>query len=678
VHLAERRRTGSVARAGAPRYDASLLTPDDLHLFNEGTHVRLWERLGSHPRTVGGVDGTSFGVFAPNAAAVSVIGDFNGWTPGAHPLETIGGSGIWEGFLPGVERGSVYKYRIASRQNGYAVDKADPYAVRQETPPRTGSVVWDLDYRWRDAKWLDGRARAQAASAPISIYEVHLGSWRRIPEEANRPLTYREAARSLAQHALELGFTHVELLPVMEHPFTGSWGYQGTGYFAPTSRFGTPQDFMYLVDTLHQAGLGVILDWVPSHFPSDEHGLVYFDGTHLYEHADWRQGYHPDWSSSIFNYGRNEVRAFLLSSALYWLDVYHADGLRVDAVASMLHLDYSRKAGEWIPNEYGGWENLEAISLLRRLNDEVRERHPDVLMIAEESTAWPMVSRPTYVGGLGFDMKWDLGWMNDTLDYMQLDPVFRKFHHTDLTFRRMYQYSENFVLPLSHDEVVHLKRSLLSKMPGDDWQKFANLRLLYGSMWAQPGKKLLFMGGEFGQRREWNHDASLDWDLLADPRHAGLELWVRDLNRLYAAEPALHAFDFDPQGFEWIDCHDADHSVVSLERRGKGPRDRIAAVFNFTPVPRSAYRVGVDVPGDWIEVLNGDAVEYGGSGIGNRGRVAALPAPSHGRSHSLSLTLPPLAAVFFRPAEESAVSTAAAHAEADEPAARPEPEAAPL
>ncbi|HKD17600.1 MAG TPA: 1,4-alpha-glucan branching protein GlgB [Thermoanaerobaculia bacterium] len=667
MHLAERRRTGSVARAGAPRYDASLLTADDLHLFNEGTHVRLWERLGSHPRTVDGVSGTSFAVFAPNAASVSVVGDFNGWKAGKHPLEPVAGSGVWEAFVPGVERGDVYKYRITSRQNAYTVDKADPYAVRQETPPRTGSVVWDLDYRWRDAKWMAGRARAQAPSAPISIYEVHLGSWRRVPEDGNRPLTYREAARSLAQHALELGFTHVELLPVMEHPFAGSWGYQETGYFAPTSRFGTPQDFMYLVDTLHQAGLGVILDWVPSHFPSDEHGLVYFDGTHLYEHADWRQGYHPDWSSCIFNYGRNEVRAFLLSSALYWLDVYHADGLRVDAVASMLHLDYSRRAGEWIPNKYGGWENLEAISLLRRLNDEVRERHPDALMIAEESTAWPMVSRPTYVGGLGFDLKWDLGWMNDTLDYMSLDPVFRKFHHTDLTFRRIYQYSENFVLPLSHDEVVHLKRSLLSKMPGDDWQKFASLRLLFGYMWAQPGKKLLFMGGEFGQRREWNHDASLDWDLLADPRHAGLELWVRDLNRLYASEPALHAFDFDPRGFEWIDCHDADHSVVSLERRGKGPRDRIAAVFNFTPVPRSAYRIGVDVPGDWIEVLNGDAEEYGGSGVGNRGRAVALPAPAHGRAHSLSLALPPLAAVFFRPAEESAVAASAARAAADEP-----------
>jgi 1,4-alpha-glucan branching enzyme len=616
--------------------------------------------MGSHARVVNGVAGVSFAVFAPNAAAVSVVGDFNGWNAAAHPLAAVGTAGVWEAFVPGVVCGAIYKYRIVSRQNGYTVDKADPYAVRHEAPPRTGSVVWDLEYRWRDDKWRSGRSARQAPSAPISIYEVHLGSWRRVPEENDRPLTYREAARSLAEHALALGFTHVELLPVMEHPFTGSWGYQGTGYFAPTSRFGTPQDFMYLVDTLHQAGLGVILDWVPSHFPSDEHGLVYFDGTHLYEHADWRQGYHPDWSSCIFNYGRNEVRAFLLSSALYWLELYHADGLRVDAVASMLHLDYSRRAGEWIPNKYGGWENLEAISLLRRLNDEVAERHPDVLMIAEESTAWPLVSRPTYVGGLGFDLKWDLGWMNDTLDYMELDPVFRKYHHTELTFRRMYQYTENFVLPLSHDEVVHLKRSLLSKMPGDEWQKFANLRLLFASMWAQAGKKLLFMGGEFGQWREWNHDASLDWDLLEKPGHAGLSLFVRDLNRLYAAEPALHEFDFDPRGFEWIDCHDADHSIVSLERRGKGPRDRIAAAFNFTPVPRSSYLVGVDFPGDWIEILNSDAAEYGGSGMGNRGRAVALPVPSHGRPHSLSLTLPPLAAVFFKPGEESPIALAAA------------------
>ncbi len=645
-----------------------MMGEQDLHLFHEGTHLRLWERLGSHARALDGEDGTSFGVFAPNAEAVSVVGDFNGWDAKRHPLARVGESGVWEGFVPGVHRGAVYKYHVASRQNGYRVDKADPYAVRQETPPRTGSVVWDLDYRWRDEKWMAARAERQSYAAPISIYEVHLGSWRRIPEEHHRPLTYREMARSLADHALGLGFTHVELLPVMEHPFAGSWGYQTTGYFAPTSRFGSPQDFMYLVDTLHRAGLGVILDWVPSHFPSDEHGLVFFDGTHLYEHADWRQGYHPDWSSCIFNYGRNEVRSFLLSSALYWLDVYHGDGLRVDAVASMLHLDYSRKAGEWVPNQYGGWENLEAISLLRRLNDEVRERHPGALTIAEESTAWPMVSRPTYVGGLGFDMKWDLGWMNDTLDYMELDPIYRKFHHTDLTFRRMYQYTENFVLPLSHDEVVHLKKSLLSKMPGDAWQMRAGLRLLYAYMWAQAGKKLLFMGGEMGQWAEWNHDTSLDWHLLEKPEHGGIALWLKDLNRLYAEEPALHVLDFDPRGFEWIDCHDADHSVVSLERRGVGPRERIAAVFNFTPVPRHGYLVGVDLPGDWIEVLNSDAAEYGGSGVGNRGRAAALPVPVQGRTHSLALTLPPLGALFFRPAPEpAAVIEAAQTVDSDVP-----------
>ncbi len=618
-----------------------------------------------------GIAGTSFAVFAPNAAAVSVIGDFNGWDKHSHPLRPVERSGIWEAFVPGVSRGAVYKYHIASLFHGYTVDKADPFAVRHEVPPRTGSVVWELEgHPWGDAEWMESRGARQGASAPMSIYEVHLGSWRRVPEENNRPLTYREAGAALADYARKMRFTHVELLPVMEHPFSGSWGYQCTGYFAPTSRFGTPQDLMGLVDTLHQAGIGVILDWVPSHFPSDEHGLVYFDGTHLYEHADPRQGFHPDWSSCIFNYGRHEVRSFLLSSALYWLERYHADGLRVDAVASMLRLDYSRRAGEWIPNEFGGPENLEAVSLLRRLNDEARERHPGALMIAEESTTWPMVSRPTYAGGLGFDMKWDLGWMHDTLDYMSLDPVFRKYHHTDLTFRRMYAYTENFVLPLSHDEVVHLKASLLSKMPGDEWQKFANLRLLFAYMWAQPGKKLLFMGGEIGQWREWNHDTSLDWDLLDRPRHAGMQLWVRDLNRLHASEPALHELDFDPSGFDWIDCHDADHSVISLERRGKGGA-AVAAVFNFTPVPRYGYLVGVREAGDWIEIANSDAVEYGGSGVGNRGRAVALAVPAHGRPHSLALTLPPLGAIFLEPAESPASEKAAALESEAEPEAEP-------
>jgi len=637
--------------AGATRHDASLLSPDDLFLFNQGNHTRLYERLGSHPRVVDGVAGTSFAVFAPNAEAISVMGDFNGWDKDRHPLARIGDSGLWEAFVPGVARGAVYKYHVRSRLAGYRVDKADPFAVRQEVPPRTGSVVWDLEYRWRDRGWMESRALRQNADSPMSIYEVHLGSWRRVPEENNRPLTYREAAGALAQYARQMHFTHVELLPIAEYPFAGSWGYQTTGFFAPTSRFGTPQDFMYLIDALHQAGIGVILDWVPSHFPSDEHGLVYFDGTHLYEHADWRQGYQPDWGSCVFNYDRHEVRSFLLSSGLYWLDRYHVDGLRVDAVASMLHLDFSRKPGEWVPNKYGGSENLGAITLLRRFNEEVEERHPGVVTIAEESTTWPGVTRPTYVGGLGFHMKWDLGWMHDTLDYMELDPVFRKFHHTNLTFRRMYQYSENFVLPLSHDEVVHLKKSLLSKMPGDEWQKFAGLRLLLAYMWAEPGKKLLFMGGEIGQWKEWNHDTSLDWDLLERPRHAGLQMWVRDLNRLLAEEPALHALDFDPRGFDWIDCNDADHSVVSLIRRGASgrPEDAVVAVFNFTPVPRYGYLVGVGVPGDWTEIANSDAAEYGGSGVGNRGRAVALAVPAHGRPHSIALTLPPLGAVFLKP-----------------------------
>ena len=657
------------------------MTPDDLFLFHQGNHTRLWEKLGSHLETRAGKDGVAFGVFAPNAAEVSVVGDFNGWTRGQAPLERVGESGVWQGFVPGVERGAVYKYHLRSRLHGYRVDKADPFAVRHEVPPRTGSVVWDLDYRWRDAAWRERRAQVQAAGAPISIYELHLGSWRRVTGESNRSLTYREAAGSLAHYALDMGFTHVELMPIMEHPFAGSWGYQVTGFFAPTSRFGTPQDFMYLVDTLHQAGIGVILDWVPSHFPSDEHGLVYFDGTHLYEHADWRQGYHPDWGSCIFNYDRHEVRSFLLSAGLYWLDRFHADGLRSDAVASMLYLDYSRKAGEWIPNEFGGRENIGAITLLRRFNDEIADRHPDTLSIAEESTSWPMVSRPTYVGGLGFDMKWDLGWMNDTLDYLSMDPVFRKFHHTALTFRRMYQYTENFVLPLSHDEVVHLKKSLLSKMPGDEWQMFANLRLLFAWMWAQPGKKLLFMGGEIGQWNEWNHDTSLDWHLLDRPRHAALQMWVRDLNRLYREQPALHELDFEARGFEWIDVHDADHSVVSFERRGRTERDVVVAAFNFTPVPRHGYLVGVDYPGDWREIANSDAAEYGGSGLGNQGRSVALEVPVHGRSYSLALTLPPLGAVFLvpPPAEaeaETAAGIATADVEAVSPGEEPTPAAA--
>ncbi|MDR7435714.1 MAG: 1,4-alpha-glucan branching protein GlgB [Armatimonadota bacterium] len=634
--------------AGAVRYDVSLLSEDDLHLFNEGTHFRLYEKLGAHPLEVEGVSGTYFAIWAPNAERVFVMGDFNGWEKTTHPLQPRGQSGIWEGFIPGIGHGSRYKYHIVSRYRAYRVDKADPFGFFHEIPPRTASIVWDLTYPWGDEAWMQGRWRANRLSSPMAIYEVHLGSWMRVPEEYNRPLTYRELAERLGDYVEKMGFTHVEFLPVMEHPFYGSWGYQVTGYFAPTSRFGTPQDFMYLIDHLHQRGIGVILDWVPSHFPMDEHGLGFFDGTHLYEHADPRKGLHPDWNSFIFNYGRNEVRSFLISSALFWLDRYHADGLRVDAVASMLYLDYSRKEGEWIPNEYGGRENLEAIAFLRRFNEEVYRNYPDVQTIAEESTAWPMVSRPTYVGGLGFGLKWDLGWMHDTLFYMSKDPVHRKYHHNNLTFRMLYAFHENFVLPLSHDEVVHGKGSLLSKMPGDEWQKCANLRLLFGYMVAQPGKKLLFMGGEFGQWREWQHDEGLEWHLLARSLHAQVQRWVADLNRLYRNEPALHELDCDPSGFEWIDCTDADHSIVSFLRKAHSTGDLLLIVCNFTPVPRHGYRVGVPRGGYWREILNSDAEIYGGTNQGNLGGREADPIPFHGRPYSLALTLPPLGCLFLK------------------------------
>ncbi len=632
------------------RYDVTLLTDDDLYLFNEGSWLRAYEKLGAHVVQSGDERGVYFAVWAPNARSVSVIGDFNGWTPGRHPLRPRGSSGIWEGFVPGLEVGALYKYHIHSHYHGYQVQKADPYGFLHETPPRTASIVWSLDYQWGDQEWMASRRARNAFEAPISIYEVHLGSWMRVPEEGNRWLTYRELAPRLAEHVERLGFTHVEFLPVMEHPFYGSWGYQITGYFAPTSRYGTPQDFMYLIDYLHQHGIGVILDWVPSHFPNDEHGLIYFDGTHLYEHADPRKGFHPDWRSAIFNYGRNEVRTFLLSSAMFWLDRYHADGLRVDAVASMLYLDYSRGPGEWIPNEYGGRENLEAIAFLRRLNEEVYRHYPDVQTIAEESTAWPMVSRPTYVGGLGFGMKWDMGWMHDTLFYMSRDPIYRKYHHGQLTFRMLYAFNENFVLPLSHDEVVHGKGSLLAKMPGDDWQKFANLRLLYGYQFTQPGKKLLFMGAEIGQWREWDHESSLDWHLLAYEPHQGIQRWLEDLNRLMREEPALHELDFSPDGFQWIDCNDAENSVLSYLRLAKRQGQELLIVCNFTPVPRQNYRVGVPQGGFWREILNSDAREYGGSGWGNLGGVEAVPVPWHGRPYSLNLTLPPLAIIVLKPA----------------------------
>jgi len=626
----------------------ALLTEQDLYLFNEGTHTRLYDKLGAHPGKQGGAPGTFFAVWAPDAEAVSVIGDFNGWERGRHPLSPRASSGIWEGFIPGIGKGQIYKYHVVCRGNGYRVDKADPFAFLCEVPPKTASVVWDLDYAWGDAEWMTSRRERNSLHAPLSVYEVHLGSWMKVPEQGGRSLSYRELAPKLAEHVKKLGFTHVEFLPVMEHPFYGSWGYQLTGYFAPTSRYGTPQDFMFLVDTLHQAGIGVILDWVPSHFATDEHGLGMFDGTHLYEHADGKQGIHPDWNCYVFNYGRNEVRSFLLSSGLFWLGRYHADGLRLDAVASMLYLDYSRKPGEWIPNPHGGRENLDAIHFLRRFNEQVYLNHPDVQTIAEESTAWGAVSRPTTIGGLGFGMKWDMGWMHDTLDYIQREPVHRKFHHNTLTFRMLYAFTENFVLPLSHDEVVHGKSSLLGKMPGDDWQKFANLRLLLGYQFAQPGKKLLFMGGEFGQWREWQHDESLDWHLGAHDRHAGLQRWVEDLNRLYRSEPALHELDFDAGGFEWVIADDADNGVIAFLRKGKRPGEAVLIACNWTPVPRTDYRIGVPRSGVWRELLNSDAKEYWGSGWGNLGKKEAEKMPWNGRPYSLNLALPPLSVLFLK------------------------------
>jgi 1,4-alpha-glucan branching enzyme len=626
------------------------LTDLDIHLFREGNHFRLYEKLGAHSTTREGIAGISFVVWAPNAERVSVVGDFNGWNPDAHPLSARwDGSGIWEGFVPGLEQGTLYKYHIRSQNHRYLVAKSDPFAFFSEVPPQTASRVWTLDYTWGDAQWMRERGKRNALNAPMSVYEVHLGSWRRVLEEGNRPLTYRELAQALAEYLADMGYTHVELMPVMEHPFYGSWGYQVTGFFSPTARYGTPQDFMYFVDHLHQNGIGVILDWVPSHFPSDEHGLVYFDGTHLYEHRDPREGYHPDWSSYIFNYGRHEVRSFLISSALFWLDKYHADGIRVDAVASMLYRDYSRKAGEWIPNKYGGRENLEAMSFLRRMNEAIYEEFPDVQCIAEESTAWPMVSRPVYTGGLGFGLKWNMGWMNDTLKYFTNDPLFRKYHHDKLTFSLWYAFSENFMLSLSHDEVTHGKGSLLAKMPGDEWQKFANLRLLFGYMFGHPGKKLLFMGSEFGPWREWTHEASLEWNVLQYPLHEGCQQWLKDLNRLYRTERALHEIDFGHEGFEWIDCHDWEGSSISFIRKGNEGSRPILVLCNFTPVPRHNYRVGVPKGGFWEELLNSDAIVYGGSGLGNLGGIEASPTESHGHPFSLSLTLPPLAVLYLSP-----------------------------
>jgi 1,4-alpha-glucan branching enzyme len=624
------------------------LTEFDVHLLGEGTHYQLYEKLGAHLTTRDGAAGTYFAVWAPNAERVSVKGDWNGWDADAAPMRRITGSGLWEVFLPGVGQGARYKYCVVSGDEAYRADKADPVGFHAEVAPGQASIVWPLDYEWGDTAWMASRGATASLKAPMSIYEVHLGSWMRVPEESNRSLTYREIAPRLAAHVKRLGFTHVELLPVMEHPFYGSWGYQVTGYFAPTSRYGTPQDLMFLVEHLHEQGIGVIFDWVPSHFPTDEHGLGYFDGTHLYEHADPRQGFHPDWNSFIFNYNRHEVRSFLIASARFWLDKYHADGIRVDGVASMLYLDYSRKQGEWIPNEFGGRENLAAISLLRTMNEELFRAFPDTQTIAEESTAWPLVSRPTYIGGLGFGLKWDMGWMHDTLAYMATDPVYRAYQHNQLTFRQMYAGSENFVLPLSHDEVVHGKGSLLGKMPGDTWQRFANLRLLFAYMWAQNAKKMLFMGGELGQLKEWNHDSSLDWHLADEPMSAGLMRVLGDLNALYRSEPAMHERDCLPGGFDWVDVSDAQSSVISFLRKSEPATAQILVVCNFTPIPRYNYRLGVPYGGEWREVLNTDATDYGGSGKGNMGRIDAAPVPLHRREWSVTLTLPPLAAVFLK------------------------------
>jgi 1,4-alpha-glucan branching enzyme len=621
----------------------------DLHLFAEGNHYLSYEKLGAHITQVAGVHGVRFAVWAPNAQRVSIVGNFNAWDGRAHPMTNRGGSGIWELFIPELDEGTIYKLEILSRDSGLQALKSDPYGFSAEMRPKTASVVWNIDrYEWQDAGWLDGRRTRDWLHAPMSIYEIHSGSWRRNKEQNYNWLTYRELADELIPYVKQMGFTHIELMPVMEHPFDASWGYQTVGYYAVTSRYGTPDDFKYFVDRCHQEGLGVILDWTPAHFPRDAHGLAFFDGTHLYEHADPRQGAHPDWGTLVFNYGRNEVQNFLLSNALFWIDKYHIDGLRVDAVASMLYLDYSRQPGEWVPNVHGGRENLEAIAFIRKLNEVLHVRYPGALTIAEESTSWPAVSRPTYVGGLGFDLKWNMGWMNDTLRYISLDPIFRQYHHSELTFSMLYAFHENFILPLSHDEVVHGKRALLEKMPGDDWQKFANLRLLLGYMYAHPGKKLLFMGSELGQRNEFWEGATVEWNLEDSPPHRGIQRVLSDLNRLHARENALHEVDFEWSGFEWIDANDAAGSVVSFLRRGRNADDFILAVCNFTPVVRPEYRVGVPKPGYYREIMNTDSRYYTGSDVGNDGGVNAEPIPWNDRPYSIKLKLPPLAVMYFK------------------------------
>ncbi len=633
----------------------SLFTEFDINLFKAGKHFRIYQKLGSHLLEVEGQNGVYFAVWAPNAEAVSVIGNFNGWNRNAHPLNARwDGSGIWEGFVPGVEKGALYKYHIWSR-DGRRLQKGDPYALFWEIPPNTASIVWDLDYKWNDGEWMKNRHAHNGLDKPFSVYEVHIGSWRKRAGGAES-LSYRELADELVTYVKDMGFTHVEFMPVMEHPYFPSWGYQTTGYFAPTSRFGTPQDFMYLMDAFHQAGIGVLLDWVPSHFPSDAHGLADFDGTHLYDHADPRLGFHPDWKSCIYNYGRNEVRSFLISNALFWLDIYHADGLRVDAVASMLYLDYSRKQGEWIPNRYGGNENLEAIAFLKEFNETVYTEYPDAITIAEESTAWSGVSRPVYTGGLGFGQKWMMGWMHDTLNYFKNDPIHRRFHHNMITFSIVYAFSENFMLPLSHDEVVHGKGSLIRRMPGDEWQRFANLRTLFGYMYTHPGTRLLFMGGEFGQTSEWSLERGLEWWLLQYDFHKGMKEWVKKLNHYYTHQPSLYEKQFAPEGFEWVEHNDHSNSVLSYLRKGVDAKKPVLVVCNFTPVVRENYELGVPESGNWKVALNSDDKAYGGSGYAIVDSVKAKKESKHGRPYLISVNLPPLAVLVL---EHSAAKKAA-------------------
>jgi len=637
---------------GLVNHEISLLTDQDIYLFREGSHFRLYEKLGSHIFSANGIAGVYFAVWAPNAKEVSVIGDFNDWDEQLHQLSARWDkSGIWEGFIPGVKKGDLYKYCIISKNNDFKIKKRDPFAFYSEIPPETASIIWDTDYDWKDEQWVKYRPEKNSLNSPISIYELHLGSWKQGLLVKDKFLNYKQAAEQLVEYLKDMNFTHVQFLPLMEHPFYGSWGYQTIGYFAPTSRYGLPQDLMYLVELLHINGFGIIFDWVPAHFPSDESGLAYFDGSHLFEHADPKQGFHPDWKSYIFNYGRNETICFLISSAMFWFDKYHIDGIRVDAVASMLYLDYSRKQGEWIPNKSGGKENIEAINFLKRLNQEVYSKYPDVQMIAEDSTSWPMVSKPTFNGGLGFGMKWNMGWMHDTLDYFAKPLNDRKYYHNQLVFSLSYAYAENFLLSLSHDEVVYGKKSLLEKMQGDDRQKFSNLRVLYGYMYAHPGKKLLFMGQEFAQRKEWNHESNMDWDLLKQKSHIQLQRWVKELNYFYKTESALFENDFDPKGFKWIDCCDGERGIISFMRRGLSNENSVLIVCNFTSNLYNDYRIGISMGGFWKEVLNSDAKEYGGSGQGNLGGITTS-MPYGGQNYSLDLTVPPLAVLFFKQGNE--------------------------